>query len=817
MKPYLLIPLCAVVWSLYFYTWFAVRTGMIAGPFHRRLWNIILLVTFLAAAALGIIQAVLINYKIETTYVKEILVYHVNFGISMSLVALFHLWRHLPYYFPALNRKKYNGEIPATVQSGSALWQPKQVKILLLVLGLSASMIQVIFLRLFLSIFYGNELITGIFLAVWMSLTGLGSWLGKNPDFGLQGAAKKFVIILSCSFFAAIAGMLMALTKSFFVPAGVLINVWQLMLIMVFFLMPVCICSGYAFKSLASVQTGEGAGNYAAETAGSIIGGILITFSVLLFLEPLQTLSFVLALNIIVAAILFAERRVTRYAVILIALAIPVFFTIYRIDIKSKALLFTNQEILESRDTPYGSLTITQGGGQKNLFSGMKLQYTGSDVEHNEETAHFPGLQHAFPVKVLLVSSGYLGIVPEILKYPSVKEIVHIEPNPWFTGYAEKYFPPLPDKKIRTIRKDPRRFLLSDTTHYDLIIMDVPEPSTIQSNRYYSLEFIQLLKRHSNKSTVVSYGMGSSINYMSKENIRLSSILYNTFRRVFSNVLIVPGNSNYMLAGDGPLSLDYQALFNAKNIETLYVNPSYLDNRSLMQRSSYILGTLDKEAPLNTDLAPAALWAQTLNFFSLLNVNWVVLMSIMTLLLLLPLFRLNLVSYSVYITGFTASSLEILILFTFQFIFGYLYAAAGFIFAVFMGGLSLGARQQKKWGDSSLFKIQFWVTITAVAVSGLIFLLPKISCLFLLFPIIGIITFIPAYLTGHQFALALIKLPGVNDNKTGYLYGVDLLGSALGLMIISVVCIPVLGYAASVLILISVNLISALILYFSKK
>jgi len=45
---------------------------------------------------------------------------------------------------------------------------------------------------------------------------------------------------------------------------------------------------------------------------------------------------------------------------------------------------------------------------------------------------------------------------------------------------------------------------------------------------------------------------------------------------------------------------------------------------------------------------------------------------------------------------------------------------------------------------------------------------------------------------------------------------VDLLGSALGLLIISAVCLPVLGFAASALILISVNLISALILYFSK-
>jgi hypothetical protein len=109
------------------------------------------------------------------------------------------------------------------------------------------------------------------------------------------------------------------------------------------------------------------------------------------------------------------------------------------------------------------------------------------------------------------------------------------------------------------------------------------------------------------------------------------------------------------------------------------------------------------------------------------------------------------------------------------------------------------------------------VMITAAGVSGLIFLLPKISSVFLLFPIIGIITFIPAYLTGHQFALALDKLPDTYETRTGYLYGVDLLGSALGLLIISTVCIPILGFGITALILISVNIISALILYFNKK
>src|SRR5512133_2935537 len=106
MKPYLLIPIAVIVCTLYFYTWFGFTAGMIPKAFHRRLWNYILLVTFLAAALLGLLQTLLINFKIYVLYIKEILTYHVNFGIAMAIIAIFHLWWHLPYYLPFLNQNR---------------------------------------------------------------------------------------------------------------------------------------------------------------------------------------------------------------------------------------------------------------------------------------------------------------------------------------------------------------------------------------------------------------------------------------------------------------------------------------------------------------------------------------------------------------------------------------------------------------------------------------------------------------------------------------------------------------------------------------
>ena len=47
-------------------------------------------------------------------------------------------------------------------------------------LGLTSLVTQVILLREFLSIFFGNELVIGILLANWMLLTAIGSFAGKR-------------------------------------------------------------------------------------------------------------------------------------------------------------------------------------------------------------------------------------------------------------------------------------------------------------------------------------------------------------------------------------------------------------------------------------------------------------------------------------------------------------------------------------------------------------------------------------------------------------------------------------------------------------
>ena len=51
-------------------------------------------------------------------------------------------------------------------------------------LGISSIITQIIAIREFLTVFYGNELIFGIILANWLLLTGIGAYLGKYFEKG---------------------------------------------------------------------------------------------------------------------------------------------------------------------------------------------------------------------------------------------------------------------------------------------------------------------------------------------------------------------------------------------------------------------------------------------------------------------------------------------------------------------------------------------------------------------------------------------------------------------------------------------------------
>ena len=99
---------------------------------------------------------------------------------------------------------------------------------------------------------------------------------------------------------------------------------------------------------------------------------------------------------------------------------------------------------------------------------------------------------------------------------------------------------------------------------YDIVLINLPEPSTLQINRFYTLEFFRLIKSRLNPGAVISLGLPSTADYVSENAAQLNSTLYQTLQSAFKNIIILPGQKNYFIVSDAPIRHDIARLIKEK-------------------------------------------------------------------------------------------------------------------------------------------------------------------------------------------------------------------------------------------------------------
>ena len=151
-NPYHLIPVILAVILLYLISWGLTQLGEIRLITHRRLWNTLLLITFLVTGLLGLLLAIQINYKLEIPWIKTALKWHVDFGIAMVGAALLHLMWHLQYYsdiWSAIWHKRQTAKeiINSVSHPTQSTFSVRQIVVALILLGFTSIMSQLLHLR----------------------------------------------------------------------------------------------------------------------------------------------------------------------------------------------------------------------------------------------------------------------------------------------------------------------------------------------------------------------------------------------------------------------------------------------------------------------------------------------------------------------------------------------------------------------------------------------------------------------------------------------------------------------------------------------
>ncbi len=121
------------------------------------------------------------------------------------------------------------------------------LKLSIFTIGFTTLVAQIIFLREFISVYNGNELIVGIILANWMFTTAIGAYLGK---FIKKIENQKRLIIYAHILLGVLPLILVYLVyfslEFLFVP-GQMVNMVEVFIISFFIFSPFCIVSGILF------------------------------------------------------------------------------------------------------------------------------------------------------------------------------------------------------------------------------------------------------------------------------------------------------------------------------------------------------------------------------------------------------------------------------------------------------------------------------------------------------------------------------------------------------------------------------------------
>ncbi|MCS7261615.1 MAG: fused MFS/spermidine synthase, partial [Anaerolineae bacterium] len=723
-------------------------------------------------------------------------------------------------------------------------------------MGLSGLVAEVLLLREFLIVFSGNELSIGIVLANWLILEALGSFLLGRIAEKVQNQLETFTVITLLFFvFLLVTIFLVRILKRMMgLSIGESIGLIPMLYTSFLLLLPASTLHGALFTSscqiysLFSDQNAASVGRvYVYETVGTLVGGILCTYLLIPYLHTFQAAVWLALLNFSVClALLVFHRKAGLFRktmlVSLSALTILCGYgvssgqvdALHRYSIQAQ---WQGHHVVHYQNSPYGNICVIENEGQYIFFEdGVPSLITPvPDIPSVEEFVHLPLLAHPEPRRILILSGGAGGVIYEALKHPTVETIEYAELDPLLIELVRRFSTPLTeaelgDKRVTIQYVDGRMYLGATQSAYDLILIGITEPSTLQTNRFFTSEFFALAKTKLDREGILVLGLPGSLTYSSEELKNLNRCIFNTLQSVFPAIRALPGDgTNLFLASDSPevLAIDTTQVLERleqRKIQTEVIIPWYIEQKlhpgwqAWFER--FVAGSTQR---INSDLAPIgvfysiahwnALFAPSLRWlfgqFEQISLEAVALLLVVFLvpyLLFRPrnprYFRASLL-WAVITTGFAGMIFDLIIIFAFQSVYGYVFSWIGFLVAAFMAGAAGGATLTtvvlERIGFGYFVKIELavmgfalgcpLVLLVATPYSGS----PDAFLLKLIFPTLACIG---GFVIASQFPLAN-KLYWRESSglmqTAGLLYAADLLGGWLGGIVGAAVLLPVLG------------------------
>ncbi len=158
--------------------------------------------------------------------------------------------------------------------------------------------------------------------------------------------------------------------------------------------------------------------------------------------------------------------------------------------------------VIFAETTHYQRIVVTRGHASFQLFLNGNLQFSSADEHRYHEALVHPALSMVRDPRRVLVLGGGDGLATrEILKYPSIEEVVLVDLDPDVTKLARR-MPLLREQnedaflspKVHITNEDAYRWLQSDHGTFDAAIVDFPDPNNFALGKLYTTYFYRMLK-----------------------------------------------------------------------------------------------------------------------------------------------------------------------------------------------------------------------------------------------------------------------------------------------------------------------------------
>ncbi|MFA4944622.1 MAG: fused MFS/spermidine synthase [Lentisphaeria bacterium] len=713
-------------------------------------------------------------------------------------------------------------------------------------LGFTAVLAQLTLFRELLGAFAGNELVLGVLLANWLFAGGAGAAAARLLIPRLKRPAAWLAIgLAAAALLPATQALALRALRNHVILPGTAAGVGTVFTLSLGVLLPYCLLDGFLIPLAAAVARAGAAASdepraarqiYAADCAGSVAGGLLFTFLLVTWLEPLTGLAIPLALDLGVALAVGwhgCGLRSRTVAALTAAFAVAAAVILPRLAALSTDWLYPGERVVARIPSAYESLVVTQAAGRHAVYGNGIALYATDFPEAAEETAHLPLAQRLDAQAVLLVGGGVEGVDRELLKH-QLRSLDCLEVDPALVGLADRFISgPAADPRRRRLLVDGRLWLNQGAAgrRYDVVIFDLPPPDTLQSNRFYTAEAFAAAKAVLTPGGVLALPIGEYYNYIGPDLAALLACGRATAQTAFRNVRLLPAGQILLLASDGELTAEIGGRLAQARIPVRLLTRHYLDTMLAPDRLADLERAAAAAAPVNRDFQPFLFRLHLRHWLGRAGGGRALLLpaGLAAVLCLACLFWQRPAGRLIFATGFTASSLSVVLLLGLQTLFGALYRQVGLVVTLFMAGLAAGAWAVERGAAG---KRREWLLLPgagialALAAAALPWGLRASAALGGLATagawagqaLLALAAFALGGLTGAQFPLAVRREAEQGaGGATPRLYAADLLGASLGALLAGTLLIPTLGLAGTCQLCAAFNLLLALPLAWPRR